>query len=364
MKAFIVVGTRPEAIKLAPVILRLRHDPRLEAHVVTTSQHRELLHGALAEFGIVPEHDLNLMQPGQSLAAFASRCLAALDPVIRAAAPDVVIAQGDTTSTFVAALVSFYNDIPFAHVEAGLRTGRIRDPFPEEFNRLATGRIADLHFAPTAQSRANLLRDGVAPEQVIVSGNTVIDALLAIRDRLPAVAARPSGLRRLLVTVHRRENFGTPLRRICDAISRILADHPDLSIDWPVHPNPAVHDYVRERFDGYPRVRLHAPLGYRAFVSAMVSADLILTDSGGVQEEAPALGRPVLVLREDTERPEAMDAGGALLVGTDTEAIVVAVKTLIANPAMFQAMATPRFPYGDGQAAGRIVEALVSRYKR
>jgi UDP-N-acetylglucosamine 2-epimerase (non-hydrolysing) len=363
MKAVIVIGTRPEAIKLAPVVLGLQRQPGVNVRIISTTQHRELLHAALAEFGIAADRDLDLMQRGQSLPAFASRCLASLDPVLRTEAPDVVIAQGDTTTTFIAALASFYNAIPFAHVEAGLRTGNLRSPFPEEFNRVAAGRLADFHFAPTETARDNLLREGVAADHVVVSGNTVIDALFAMRDRVAdSVVARPWPPRRILMTVHRRESFGEPLAQICEAVAQLLVDFPEASVVWPVHPNPAVRDTVERCFTHHPRVRLSEPLGYRDFVTAMLEADLVLTDSGGVQEEAPALGLPVVVLREVTERPEAVEQGGAILAGTDSQLIRTCVGRLLGDEAAYREMARVRLPYGDGQAAGRIVAGLMARY--
>ncbi len=356
MKVLAVIGTRPEAIKMAPVVRAMLEKPGLEPVVVATAQHREMLDQVFSEFGLTADHDLNLMTPGQSLSELTARCIAALDSVVKTEAPDFVIAQGDTTTTFVASLVAFYHRTPFAHVEAGLRTYDYDNPYPEEFNRQVTSKLTRIHFAPTDGARDNLLREGMAADRVIVTGNTVIDALLHVAGPLAARPDRPA--RRMLVTVHRRENFGAPLRRIGEAIGTLLAEQAELEIDWPVHPNPNVHSYIHETFGDHPRVRLTAPLGYGDFVRAMVAADFILSDSGGVQEEAPALSRPVLVLREDTERPEAIGEGVARLVGTDVDRIRRSVTQLMHEPRTYAGMVKGISPYGDGRAAERIVAAL------
>ncbi len=362
MKVACIVGTRPEAIKMAPVILALRRDPAFECRVIATAQHREMLDGALGLFGIRPDIDLDAMRPGQSLAGLTARLMTGLDRVLGEEAPDVVLGQGDTTSVLTAALAAFYRGIAFGHVEAGLRTGDMRSPFPEEMNRVVAAHLSRWHFAPTQDAAARLLAEGYAPSSVHVTGNTVIDALLAVREDIAAggaVLAPAAGTRReILVTVHRRENFGAPLLRICAALERLAAANAGLEIVIPVHPNPNVRAVLEARFAGHPQVRLSPPLGYRDFVAAMMRATLILTDSGGVQEEAPALGRPVLVLRETTERPEAVAAGVAALVGTGTEAIRAAAQRLLDDPAAYRRMAQHRSPYGDGRAASRIADVL------
>ncbi len=349
---------------MAPVIVELRRQSA-EVVVVATAQHREMLDQVLNEFDIVPCHDLDLMRHGQSLASFASRCLASLEPVIRDHRPTVLLAQGDTTTTFMSALAAFYQRVPFAHIEAGLRTGDIYSPYPEEFNRVAVSRLTDLHFAPTEGARINLLREGTAVEDIVVTGNTVIDALLFTRDRQaqrggPAAAGPPT----LLITVHRRENFGEPLDRICAAVKHILSHAPRLRVIWPVHPNPVVREKIFAEFASHPRVRLSAPLPYGEFVRSMTTATLILTDSGGIQEEAPALGKPVLVLREETERPEAVAMGVAALIGTNPERIAEATLTLLNDEAAYSRMAWGPPVYGDGHAAERIACALANRYGR
>jgi UDP-N-acetylglucosamine 2-epimerase (non-hydrolysing) len=361
MKALSIVGTRPEAIKMAPVIKRMAEFPAIDQVIVATSQHREMLGQALGIFGIAPTHDLDLMQANQTLGGFTGRCFTALDPILEREKPDVVIAQGDTATVLVASILSFYRRTPFFHVEAGLRTFDFSQPFPEEFNRVVASTVAELHFAPTASARANLLREGVAEERILVTGNTVIDALLETAGRVAGADSGADGRRTILVTAHRRENFGEPIRRICEAVRRLLETHEDIAVVWPVHPNPNVADVITGAFAEHPRVRLSAPFDYEQFVAHLKSAFLVLTDSGGVQEEAPALGKPVLVLREDTERPEAVEHGCAALVGTDVERIVSRATRLLADPAAYDAMAIGYSPYGDGHAAERIVDAILAR---
>jgi UDP-N-acetylglucosamine 2-epimerase (non-hydrolysing) len=357
-RILVVVGTRPEAVKMAPVVHALRAAPALSSRVLATAQHRELLDQIHAFFGIAPERDLDLMRPGQSLAELTSRMLAALDPVLADEAPDLVLAQGDTTTVLCTALASRYRRIPFGHVEAGLRTGDLDNPFPEEMNRVLVGRLAALHFAPTAAAAANLRREGVPDAAVATTGNTVIDALLWAAPRVDAAMfAPPPGKRLVLVTAHRRENFGAPLERIAMAL-RQLADRPDVHVLFPVHPNPNVRDVVHAVLGRHPAIRLCDPLDYPAMVAAMRACTLILTDSGGVQEEAPSLGKPVLVLRTTTERPEGIAAGAAKLVGTDRDAIVAAASALLDDEHAYRAMATVQNPYGDGRAAARIVDAI------
>ena len=358
MKIACIVGTRPEAIKMAPVIMALREQPWAQVAVIATAQHRELADDVFGLFGIVPDVDLDLMQPGQRLSDLAARAITAVDRVVADTAPDLVLAQGDTTSVMATALACFYRQVPFAHVEAGLRSFDLQNPYPEEFNRIVASRIAMLHFAPTEQARANLQREGVAEARIVVTGNTVIDALLWVAAREPRspLAIKPNRL--LLVTVHRRENFGAPLREICRAVQTLLEEYPDVEVLWPVHPNPNVAPPVREALGAVARVHLVEPLRYGPFVGALQQAYLVLTDSGGVQEEAPALARPVLVLRRATERPEAIAAGVARAVGTNCADIVRHARELLDDPASYQAMARAVSPYGDGRASGRIVQAI------
>ena len=358
----VIVGTRPEAIKLAPVIHRLKGSGRLSPIVIATAQHRGLLDQAFDDLGIQADVDLDLMVPRQTLAGFASRCFSALDQAMEDLKPDVVVIQGDTTTVMVAGIVGFYRQIPVCHVEAGLRSFDLGSPFPEEMHRVVVGQLADLHFAPTNAARDNLLREGIRPERVIITGNTVIDALLEMVGRIGPSPIDESGSTYILMTLHRRDNFGEPARRVCDALGVLLAKYPSLHLVWPVHPNPNIHDIAHEYFSDHPRVLLAKPFGYRRFVEEMLRARIILSDSGGVQEEAPALGRPVLVLRERTERGEAIETGGAALVGTERDAVVDAVARLLEDKALYQRMATPSLPYGDGHAAERIVRALENRY--
>jgi UDP-N-acetylglucosamine 2-epimerase (non-hydrolysing) len=318
-----VIGTRPEAIKMAPVILRLKQETWTDVTVVATAQHRELVDEVLSLFRIVPDVDLDLMRPGQALIELTTNCLTTLDATVEKHSPSMVIAQGDTTTVMTTAMVCFYRHIPFLHVEAGLRSFDLENPFPEEFNRIVASRLARLHFAPTESARQNLLKEGVAEKSIFVTGNTVIDALYMVTARKPALPVELDSSRRLiLVTAHRRENFGEPMRDICNAVKSLVDEFPDVEVLWPVHPNPNVTSAVNGKLGGLPRIKLVAPLKYGEFVAAMKRAYLILSDSGGVQEEAPALGRPVLVMRRETERPEAIEAGVVRLVGTEFNAIV------------------------------------------
>jgi UDP-N-acetylglucosamine 2-epimerase (non-hydrolysing) len=353
-----IVGTRPEVIKMAPVILALKREPWANVRVLATAQHREMLDSALAMFDIVPDIDLDLMRPGQQLAELTARLLMTLDGALEAERPAAVLAQGDTTTVLASALACFYRRIPFCHVEAGLRTGDFANPFPEEMNRTLAGRLTALHFSPTERARDNLLAEGIQPESIHVTGNTVIDALLFAAARMaePGITL-PSGKRIVLLTAHRRENFGEPLKNVFRAVHVLLERHPDLHFIYPVHPNPNVVHPAREAFAGTKGVTLCDPLDYMQLVALMKNAWIVLTDSGGLQEEAPALGKPVLVLREETERPEALDAGVAKLVGCRTENVVAAVESLL-DPQLYLSMAKGASPYGDGQAAGRIVNVL------
>jgi UDP-N-acetylglucosamine 2-epimerase (non-hydrolysing) len=353
------IGTRPEAIKMAPVILALRRDPAFRCRVIATAQHREMLDQVLALFGIVPDIDLDIMRPDQGLAGLTGRLLVRLEEVMKSERPDIVLAQGDTTTVLTSALAAFYAGVPFGHVEAGLRTGDFRSPFPEEMNRVMTSHMARWHFAPTEEAARHLRAERYADAAIYVTGNTVIDALHLARDRVRPPEHSPCGNRRtILVTLHRRENFGEPLRRICGAIDRLLTDNPDVDLLLPMHPNPNVRQFIQGHFQGRDRVMLTEPMGYSDFVAAMAQAYLILSDSGGVQEEAPALGKPVLVLREATERPEAVAAGVTALVGTDVEAIRSKAQSLLDDPVAYARMVTHRSPYGDGRAAERILDVL------
>ena len=361
----LIFGTRPEAIKLAPVALALQEAPDLDAHICVTAQHRRMLDQVLDTFSLAPDADLDLMRPDQSLAGLTSRAVTAVDAYLEAQRPDLVLVQGDTTTVFCAALAAFYRGVPVGHVEAGLRTGDLGAPFPEEANRVLTTRLAALHFAPTETARDNLLRENVPDDRIHVTGNTVIDALhLALARARRAPPAVPGLDERLLagerplvlVTGHRRENFGPGFEAVCRALARLAADFPDHAFVYPVHLNPRVQDPVRRILGGRDNVHLVEPLPYLAFVRLMDRCRLIVTDSGGVQEEAPGLGKPVLVTREKTERPEAVAAGTVALVGTDEERIVAAATRLLADEDAHAGMARSVNPYGDGRAAPRIVE--------
>lgn len=349
-----VVGTRPEAIKMAPVIQQLSAQGWARVCIVATAQHRDLLDTILAGFAITPDIDLNIMSEGQSLAMLTARLLEGLDGVLAAEKPDMVIAQGDTTSVLAAAQASFYHHIPFAHVEAGLRSFDFNHPYPEEMNRTLVSRLASLHFAPTESARQNLLAEGINSDCIFVTGNTVIDALMRVKSASPEEIFG----RKILVTAHRRENIGANFESICKAV-RLLADkNEDVEFCFPVHPNPQVRNVAHALLSNHPRIALCAPLSYGEFVQAMKSSYLILTDSGGVQEEAPALGKPVLVLRDKTERPEAVAAGVVKVIGTDMTRIVSETQTLLDDEASYRAMAKGASPYGDGKAAERIMTHL------
>ncbi|MEW9571392.1 non-hydrolyzing UDP-N-acetylglucosamine 2-epimerase [Rhodanobacter sp. Si-c] len=354
-----IVGTRPEGIKMAPLIQALKREPWARVTVLATAQHRALLDQVLALFGIVPDVDLDIMRPNQALPELTARLITALDEKFGELAPDVVLAQGDTTTVMTAALVAFYRRIPFGHVEAGLRTHDLDNPFPEEMNRLVAGHLARWHFVPTERSRQNLLREGIADAAIHVTGNTVIDALLEVAAAdWPLDIQLDAGKRLVLVTAHRRENFGEPFRAVCCAIRQLVDRYPDIEVLYPVHPNPNVRATAHELLGDHPRIRLCPPLDYAPFVEAQKRAHLILTDSGGVQEEAPALGKPVLVLRTETERPEAVDEGVVRLVGTDEAHIVAEASRLLDSEAAYREMARGVSPYGDGMAARRIVDVL------
>jgi len=363
-----VFGTRPEAIKLCPAVKRLEQSPvPFGVKVCVTAQHRGLLDPVLGTFGVVPDYDLDTMRPGQTLAESTSRILSSLDPVLAAEKPDFVLVQGDTTSTFCGALAAFYRHIPVAHIEAGLRTGDLGQPFPEEANRVLTGRLAALHFAPTPEAAANLEREGVPAERVLVTGNTGIDALLHIQAELESgrlqAPARPwddaDGRRTILVTGHRRESFGAGLENLCQAL-KTLAERPDARIVYPVHPNPNVQEVVNRQLAGQPGIHLLPPQDYVSFVDLMRRSHFLITDSGGIQEEAPSLGKPVLVTRDKTERPEAVTAGTSRLVGTSPERILAEARLLLEDAAGYERRSRIHNPYGDGRASERIAAALAA----
>ncbi len=363
----LIFGTRPEAIKLAPVVLALKDHPTLRPHVCVTGQHRQMLDQVLDIFGIVPDVDLALMQSNQTLGSLTARAIAAIDAYLAATKPDLVLVQGDTTTVFSAALAAFYHRIPVGHVEAGLRTWNKLSPFPEEINRTLTTRLAEYHFAPTEWAKGNLLKEGVAEDSIFVTGNTVIDALHIAIGKISANPPEVPGLPRdlingdhrplVLITGHRRESFGQGFEDICQAINSLAADFTDTAFVYPMHLNPNVREPVVRLLGGRPNVHLIEPLGYLPFVALMNRSTLILTDSGGIQEEAPSLGKPVLVMRDTTERPEAVTAGTVRLVGTDYGKITEQVKLLLRDSAEYQAMTHAHNPYGDGKATGRILEA-------
>lgn len=366
----VVFGTRPEAIKMAPLVHALQAHPGLEPQVVVTAQHRQMLDQVLEIFDITPDADLDIMQPGQTLPDITARIVQGMTPVFAELKPDIVLVHGDTSTTLSTALAAFYARVPIGHVEAGLRTGNMQAPWPEEMNRRLTSPLSSLHFAPTPGSQANLLREGIPAASIHVTGNTVIDALLQVDARLrsdealrTSMQARFSFLdpskRLLLVTGHRRENFGNGFDRICKALARIAA-RDDLQVVYPVHLNPNVQEPVRRHLSGHDNVHLIAPQDYLPFVYLMQQAHVILTDSGGVQEEAPSLGKPVLVMRETTERPEAVDAGTVRLVGTDDARIVAELVRLFDDDAEYARMAGAHNPYGDGKACGRIANVIAA----
>jgi UDP-N-acetylglucosamine 2-epimerase (non-hydrolysing) len=367
-----IFGTRPEAIKLCPLLLTLQSFPeRYSAKVCVTAQHRGMLDQVLAAFAVTPDYDLNVMTPGQTLSQSTARIIQALEQPFAESQPDLAVVQGDTTSTLCGALAAFYSGVPVAHVEAGLRTGDLSQPFPEELNRVLTARMATLHFAATASAAENLRREGIT-ERVWITGNTGIDAVLHVSDRLDRGELTASGSafgldmqpgkRLILVTAHRRESFGEGFRRICQALARI-ADRDDVHLVYPVHPNPKVQAIVNECLRSHSNITLAEPLDYIPFVDLMRRAYLILTDSGGIQEEGPSLGKPVLVLREKTERPEAVEAGTVKLVGTESDTIVRESATLLDCPEEYQRMSRIHNPYGDGHASERI-EAAIRDYSR
>jgi UDP-N-acetylglucosamine 2-epimerase (non-hydrolysing) len=363
MRVVTILGTRPEVIKLAPVVAELRRNPEAQSTLVCTGQHREMVDQMLAVFGLVPDVDLGVMRPDQRLSDLTAELIRSLGDTVAALRPDWVVVQGDTSTTLCGALAAFYEGVPIAHVEAGLRSGDDRAPFPEEANRSLVARLADLHLCPTAGSVANLRAESVPEEDVVVTGNTVIDALVWAVERARALAppVPRTRRRRILLTLHRRESHGEAMRRVCDAV-RAVALRGDTEIVFPVHRSPPVREVVFAELAGVDGLHLCEPLDYLSLVHVLDSCDLVLTDSGGLQEEAPSLGKPVLVLRDTTERPEAVDAGVARLVGTTPAVVYGAVTRLLDDPAAYAAMAHPENPFGDGRAAVRTVEALAARH--
>lgn len=374
IKVFLAFGTRPEAIKMAPLVKVLQADDNFSVVVAVTAQHREMLDQVLNLFEIVPDYDLNLMKAGQDLYDITSGVLLGLRDILAEAKPDVVLVHGDTATTFAATLAAFYARIPVGHVEAGLRTHDLYSPWPEEANRQLTGRLAKWHFAPTERNRQDLLAEQVKDESIVVTGNTVIDALHWVIDKIANDAALQSSIKEqlaragltadlssqklVLITGHRRENFGQGFENICQALRELATRHPDVNFVYPVHLNPNVQKPVKTLLTGLDNVHLIAPLGYEPFVHLMQQSYLVLTDSGGVQEEAPGLGKPVLVMRDTTERPEAVDAGTVKLVGTSVERIVSEVSNLLSNNTTYTEMSRAHNPYGDGKACLRIAEYL------
>jgi UDP-N-acetylglucosamine 2-epimerase (non-hydrolysing) len=364
LHCMVIVGTRPEAIKMAPVVHALRKsEHQVRTQLVLTGQHGEMVDEVLTLFHLEPEFDLELMQHSQTLSQFTARALIALTNLFAEERPDLILVEGDTTTVFAASLAAFHLGIKVGHVEAGLRTLDKGNPFPEEINRRLTGVLADLHFAPTQEARLNLRREFIPDSQIFVTGNPVIDALQMTRENARAVARKQfpcldSGLRTVLVTAHRRENHGEPLARICHAIARLTEHFQDVQVIWPVHPNPQVFETVHRLLTDKPRIHLVSPMGYCSFVGVMELSTLILTDSGGVQEEAPALGRPVLVMRATTERPEGVSSGTVKLIGTAEEDILQEASLLLTDAEAYRRMANAVCPYGDGKAADRIAMAI------
>ncbi|MDI6765886.1 MAG: UDP-N-acetylglucosamine 2-epimerase (non-hydrolyzing) [Bacteroidota bacterium] len=366
MKVAIVFGTRPEAIKMAPLIKELDRR-KIEHTIIVTAQHREILDQKLEVFNIKPHYDLDIMQHDQDLFYVTTAVLNEIKPVLLKEKPDVLLVQGDTTTTFAASLAAYYFKIPVGHVEAGLRTWNKFNPYPEEINRQLTTRIAEFHFAPTEWAKNNLVREGIKPNNIFVTGNTVIDALLMIVDpkyQFPEEPLRSIDFinhRIILLTSHRRENFGEPMEQVFSACRYLVEHNPDVELIYPVHPNPNVQKKAKEILANVPRVHLIEPMEYKPFVQVMNKAYFILTDSGGVQEEAPTLGKPVLVLRKTTERPEAIEVGTAKLVGTDKNVIIKEAQQLLSDKSKYLEMATKTNPYGDGKASERIVNILLEK---
>ena len=368
LKLMTVFGTRPEAIKMCPLVLEMRKYPEyIQPIVAVTAQHREMLDQVLDLFGIVPDYDLNIMTSGQTLYDVTTRALMGLKPVMEEAKPDMVLVHGDTTTTFAGALAAFYAQIPVGHVEAGLRTGNKYSPYPEEMNRKLTGAMADMHFAPTVTSKGNLLKENVNPASILITGNTVIDALqttvhgdyhFADEDFNRVFA---TGHKLILMTTHRRENLGEPMRHVYRALKSVLETHENVEAIFPVHKNPKVREIVNQELGHLSRVHLIEPMDYEPFANLMAKVDIVLTDSGGIQEEAPALGKPVLVLRDTTERPEAVEAGTVKLVGTAYEDVLQETNRLLDDDEHYRSMAEAANPYGDGKACERIIKAILRK---
>ena len=368
LKLMTVFGTRPEAIKMCPLVLEMgKYPDYIEPIVAVTAQHREMLDQVLELFNVKPDYDLNIMASGQTLYDITTKALDGLKEVIEEAKPDMVLVHGDTTTTFAGALAAFYAQVPVGHVEAGLRTGNKYSPYPEEMNRKLTGSIADMHFAPTSTSKANLLKENVNPETILVTGNTVIDALeTTVKADYEFADAEfnkifARGNRLILMTTHRRENLGEPMRNVYKALRKVLETHSDVEAIFPVHKNPKVREIVQEELGGLDRVHLIEPMDYEPFANLMGKVDIVLTDSGGIQEEAPALGKPVLVLRDTTERPEAVEAGTVKLIGTEYEDVLRETNLLLDDAEHYKKMAEATNPYGDGKACERIIRAILQK---
>ena len=368
LKLMTIFGTRPEAIKMCPLVLAMgKYPDYIEPIVAVTAQHREMLDQVLELFNIKPDYDLNIMASGQTLYDITTRALTGLKEVIEEAKPDMVLVHGDTTTTFAGALAAFYAQVPVGHVEAGLRTGNKYSPYPEEMNRKLTGSIADMHFAPTSTSKANLLKENVKPETILVTGNTVIDALeTTVKADYEFADAEfnkifARGNRLILMTTHRRENLGEPMRNVYKALRKVLEIHADVEAIFPVHKNPKVREIVEEELGGLARVHLIEPMDYEPFANLMGKVDIVLTDSGGIQEEAPALGKPVLVLRDTTERPEAVEAGTVKLIGTEYEDVLRETNLLLDDAEHYKKMSEATNPYGDGKACERIIRAILQK---
>ena len=373
IKVLSVFGTRPEAIKMAPLVKELEKDNRFSSKVCVTGQHREMLDQVLDLFDISPDFDLNIMKPGQSLSDITARILVEISPVLKSFKPDIVLVHGDTATTFAASLAAYYEQIPVGHVEAGLRTGNIYSPWPEEANRKLTGALTTLHFSPTESSKLNLLNENYSDDSIVVTGNTVIDALFLAKDKLQADKALIESLatsfsfiepskKLILVTGHRRESFGQGFENICKALSSVAKSNPHSQIIYPVHLNPNVQEPVNRLLEGIDNVYLIEPQQYLPFVYLMDRAYLILTDSGGIQEEAPSLGKPVIVMRDTTERPEAVNAGTVKLVGTDPERIINEINMLLQNQDSYNRMSEAHNPYGDGKAVLRILDSIANHF--
>ena len=364
IKVMSIFGTRPEAIKMAPLVKKLNEDPQIRSVLCVTAQHREMLDQVLDLFGLTPDYDLNIMKPNQTLSMITANVLTGLDPILEKEKPDIVLVHGDTSTTFSAALAAFYHRIPVGHVEAGLRTYDIYSPFPEEVNRVLTGHLTSVHFAPTQRNADNLIREGIDPEKIIITGNTVIDALLEVADRPYEFEDETlkhidfENKRVIAVTCHRRENLGEYMHNIFEAIREIAEDFEDVEVVYPVHMNPKVRAAASEVFGGCANIHLIEPLSYQPFVNLMAKSYFIITDSGGMQEEAPSLGKPVLVVRKETERPEAVSAGTVKLAGVRRETIAALARELLTDRKAYDAMSKASNPYGDGTACDKILEAL------